>query len=87
VWRTRTRERAPRAVGDVSRFGDGRENGPRRHFSFFVVLNAEKVRLHSLTVFVGASRVVHAVNLRQRVSVCTALHFLLQNRMPHRAQL
>ena len=29
----------------------------------------------------------HAVNLRQRVSVCTALHFLLQNRMPHRAQL
>lgn len=40
-----------------------------------------------LTVFVGASRVVHAVNLRQRVSVCTALHFLLQKRMPHRAQL
>ena len=86
MWRTRTRERAPRAVGNVSRFGDGRENG-RDDIFRFCGLVAEKVRLHSLTVFVGASRVVHAVNLRQRVSVCTALHFLLQKRMPHRAQL
>lgn len=44
-------------------------------------------RKSSIAIFVGASRVVHAVNLRQRVSVCTALHFLLQKRMPHRAQL
>lgn len=38
--------------------------------------------------FVGANKDgVHAVNLRHRVSACTALHLRLQNFMPHLAQL
>lgn len=46
------------------------------------------IRWAMFAAFVGANKDgVHAVNLRHRVSACTALHLRLQNFMPHLAQL
>ena len=46
------------------------------------------IRWAMFAAFVGANQDgVHAVNLRHRVSACTALHLRLQNFMPHLAQL
>ena len=84
------RARANARLARWATFLGSQWSGKRPATTFFVFRwckHAEKVRLQQLTVEGGAPRVVHAVNLRQRVSVCTALHFLLQKRMPHRAQL
>jgi hypothetical protein len=68
------------------------ENGraTRRNFFFFRSSKntiVEKEKQFTKAEVRPSPRPRHAVNFRHRVSVCTALHFLLQNRMPHRAQL
>jgi hypothetical protein len=86
------RTRASRGGGTSLRSGGWLKTAARRDGTFFFsVVEKHECRkrktLLELHLVRPSPRPRHAVNFRHRVSVCTALHFLLQNRMPHRAQL